>query len=455
MRMTGITRAKAFIGEICCLVLAFIVAACCPALASPGHSTNIGWNPSQKESSDNPIFSDVASAKQKEGDSESLFSGPQRTRLNQVADWYLRSVNNKDIDADAEFRWAVAEFNPDAFKCLLEDFYKKNGWKTKIKKPEDYIKKHIYDVTDKMNPRENAKSIQLPDFCLVATEAVIQEKIVELWKSRKQAGFEAGWALASRYRVKVSDGLYARHLVGKEGRQDYSVYVLAVEDIPPGTFADPPASWSRCLLEEGEGVVKTIPLDEDIDEFYDKRYVDAMVELCQHMGASSLTFRGEYEANKSESLEADSDASIESGIFKFDGNLSYKENSGQHARTLVEETRSFSPGVDKAIFRGRDHYSSTLKKILEREDIRGCGLLRAIEMQRLNASNQLTGKVGLKYRREADEWDRASTKFKAGLSLFKIPIFSTMNASLDRQRKTDREKTWVWEVEFPPCPVSD
>lgn len=373
--------------------------------------------------------------------------GVPRQVLDSIADNYLRSLDG-DLDADAEFRWAVAKYDPNRFWRLLDDFYVEHRYFRSTKQdPAYYIKKHIYAVAEKKYPETKAEDVPLPSWCLVARRETIENKIAELWQTRDKKKLEVGLNLAAKHRAKLPGNTFVRMIV-QDGKP---LPVIAREDISSQAFSVPLDDWSICLLEPSQnGGFNIVPVD-DPAEFFDERYVRMMWELCQHLGAKKFKFLGEAIEDSESEGKASASARVNAGPVFVNGTASYKKNTSEHALRLESIASEFKNGASwSSSVSGKHEYDLILKRQLSVEEKSKTGMLYAIDKARRNKSNPMTGQCYLFYKYNGEKQEEIVATLKTGCSVFGIfPIGTGLSAEVQKTAKMNRDKTWVFEVEFP------
>ena len=350
--------------------------------------------------------------------------------------------DRKNVDAKTQVVWAKAVHNPEKYIKELFDFYEGRQWRKEKKAsvyPEVYVKRYVYDVADKLHSTE---TLTLPTYCLVASKAEIESKIVDCFKSRNRKKLEAGLDLAAKRAIRLPDGKYARKF--KE------LPVLEPSDVPEQ--AEPLSGWNLFYLErsdDGNGV-EYIYLDPrkytSPEEFLDERYVDAMLELCQKLGARSIEFKGVDEKKTKLVVKGHADVEVNAGLLslpaKLDANVEADEYTKQ-LRKISEKFKGSPPDQS-----GTDGFSSYLKKKLEAEK-KAPGQLYRIWRSRTDQANAMEGKCVFYHVWNSNTRMSLSADLQAGFKFFGLPLGTFADVKVTAKKNEELSKVRAWVIEFP------
>ena len=350
--------------------------------------------------------------------------------------------DKKNLDAKTQVLWAKAVYDPVHFKKELFDFYEGREWK-KTKKadsyPEDYVKRYVYDLADKHLTEEKT----LPTYCLVASNREIEDKIVECFQSRDRKKLEAGLGLAARRAIRLPDGKYGREFKG--------IPVLEVSDVPEQV--EPLLRWSLFYLEkadDGKGVEYIYLNPEQYtspEEFLDERYVDAMLELCQRLGARSIEFKGVDEKKTKLDAKAQAEAGVNAGLISLTAELDAKIEADEYTkrlRKISEQFKGSSP--DKS---GMEGCSSYLKRKLAAEE-KAPGQLHHIYRSRMGIEgNAMEGNYVFYHVRNSKTAISLSADLQAGIKFLGIPLGTFADVKATAKKNEELSKVRAWEIEFP------
>ena len=360
------------------------------------------------------------------------------------------------FDAKTLEVWAKARYDK-SFKKQLLDFYNDKGFRKVIKRDwKDYVKANVFDVAEKHYPKDSADAemYKLPSYVLVSRKELIKNKVVEWFGSRDRSKLEAGLKLAAEHALKLPDGTYARLFEIEEKGVKERLPVIAFEDIPNRDESIP--DWAVYYLEQSEdgNGVNYICIDPQkystLEEFQEARYIEAMLELCQHLGATNITFNGTCERKTELDDKVHVDSRINMGPVFLAGELNAKMNEDVYTKRVSKISTKFSgskhsPSVNAEL----DHYSPYLQRQLKSEMRAQVGSLYHIYRSRTCTGNPMGGKFFLFHSWNSKESMSLTADLRAGFRTFGIPLGTFADVKIARKRNMDLEKVWVWTIEFP------
>lgn len=216
--------------------------------------------------------------------------------------------------------------------------------------------------------------------------------------------------------------------------------------------AEPLSGWNLFYLErpdDGNGV-EYIYLDPrkytSPEEFLDERYVDAMLELCQKLGARSIEFKGVDERKTKLAAKGHADAEVNAGLLSLTAKLDANVEADEYTKRLRKISEKFKGSAPDQS--GTDGFSSYLRKKLEAEK-KAPGQLYRIWRSRTDKANAMEGKCVFYHVWNSNARMSLSADLQAGFKFFGIPLGTFADVKVTAKKNEELSKVRAWVIEFP------